>query len=88
MDKTVQEGPVTLEVVTNAGAVALKASVSQSVGGGSAAGVLGAKACVEIDVNATQAAALAGALMKAHFPSLASEVDALVSLAQGELAKV
>jgi hypothetical protein len=88
MDMVKQEGPVKLEVLTQDGAVKLMASMSQSVGGGSAAGVMSAKASVELDVGAAQGVDLACALLKAHFPSLAMEIDALDALAKGQLAKV
>jgi len=88
MDIQKQEGPVALEVVTNNGVVALKASMSASLGGGSAAGVVSVKNTFEADVGASQALGLAGDLLDAHFPSLKGEIDALVALGQAQLAKV
>lgn len=88
MDSKFQEGPVNLEIVTGNGGVQLKASVNQSLGGGQASGVLSAKASLEIDLGAAQALALAGAMLKAHFPTLGSAIDSVVTMGQAELAKV
>lgn len=88
MEKQMQEGPVALDVIVGAEGVKLSASVAQTVGGGSAAGVLSAKASVEIDLGAAQALDLADKMLKGHFPALGGVIDTAINAGKAELAKL
>lgn len=88
MDIQKQEGPVSIEVVSNNGALSLKASLSQSLGGGQASGVLKASAALEIDLGAQQAADLAMDMLSKQFPSISAAIGGLKILVDAELAKI
>lgn len=87
MEKIIELGEIgSLTIGESAGQASLKFYFEKAVGGGAAAGVLKAKASVELDLGAQQAADLALALLAAHFPSasgliegLKLEVDAVLS---------
>lgn len=78
MDVQKQVGPISFEVVSGQGGIALKANFSQSVGGGMAAGVLSAKAGFEVDLSAEQAAMLAIDLLEKQFPAMGPFLEATV----------
>lgn len=88
MEYQKEAGPANIDIVTSATGVAMKFAIAQSLGGGSAAGVIQAKAEVEIDVGAAQALDLVDALLKAHFPGMASVIDGIVAAGKAELAKI
>lgn len=85
LSKEIQAGPAKIVLSEGDGVASLVVSVDHSVGGGEAAGVVKAKASIEIDLGAQQAADLGLALVAAHFPSLAPliagikvEIDAVL----------
>ncbi len=87
MQKVIQAGPAVITLSESAGVASVKIEVSESVGGGEAAGVLKAKAAVEIDLGAQQAADLVIGLLEAKFPSASGLLEAAKLALDAELAK-
>lgn len=86
VQKEIQVGPAKITVSEDAGMAKLAISMDQAVGGGEAAGVMTAKASIELSLDAKQGAHLGLALVKAHFPSLAGLIGGLESEIDGVLA--
>ena len=77
-----------LDLSELAGVVTAKLSLSESVGGGSVAGVVKGTVSAEVDFGAQQLIDAGLALVKAKYPALAAVVDAVQSGIDAEIAKV
>jgi hypothetical protein len=92
MPKSVTVGPLVLEATVSNGQAKLtaNAALSESVGGGAAAGVVGFKAGVQIeaDLGAQQAADLAIMALEAAFPSAESFLALVKAGVDAEIAKI
>lgn len=88
MQKVIQAGPAQITLSESAGVASVAISVDQSVGGGAAAGVLKAKAQIELDLGAQQAADLAIGLLEMKFPSLAGLLEGAKAAIDAELQKL
>lgn len=77
-----------LSISEAAGVATLAFSIAESVGGGSTAGVLVAKATAEVDIKAEELIDAGMGLAKAKWPALAGAIDGIQKFIDDEIAKI